>query len=110
MMGYIHRDIKPENVCIDDEGNCKIIDFGISKSFTIGKKFKSSIGTPFYMAPEVANNQKYNQLTDVWGLGIIMFMIITGKSPYNGQKNNLIIEKVRKGAYNKDILKNENYS
>lgn len=59
--GFIHRDLKPENICLDSNFHVKIIDFGTARKFTKGKKLKQVIGTPFYMAPEIFVDKKYNE-------------------------------------------------
>ena len=83
--GFVHRDIKPENVCIESGNTCKLIDFGTGRKFTAGKKLKQVIGTPFYMAPEIFTARKYDEKVDMWSIGIVFFILLTGKAPYSGQ-------------------------
>lgn len=90
--GYVHRDLKPENICLESDDKIKVIDFGTARKFTHGKKLKGIIGTPFYMAPEIFNEKKYNEKADVWSLGIIMFVLLTGKSPFLGNDFEKITE------------------
>ena len=88
--GFIHRDLKPENICIRSGQGIKIIDFGTARKFTYGKKLRQIIGTPFYMAPEIFNDKKYNEKADIWSIGIVMYIILTGKAPYFGNNDEKI--------------------
>ena len=89
--GFVHRDLKPENICLDNDQSIKLIDFGTARKFTQGKKLRQVIGTPFYMAPEIFNEKKYNEKADMWSLGIIMYILLTGKAPYFGNDDEKII-------------------
>jgi len=80
-IGICHRDIKPENIMFNYK-EVKIIDFGLSKKFHSGvAKFKSFLGTPYYVAPEVIK-QEYSFNCDVWSIGATAFKIITGQPPF----------------------------
>jgi calcium-dependent protein kinase len=89
--GFVHRDIKPENICLESNQQVKIIDFGTARKFTKGKKLRQVIGTPFYMAPEIFNDKKYNEKADIWSIGIVMYILLTGKAPYFGNEDEKII-------------------
>jgi len=116
--GFIHRDLKPENICLDhvrteiregeatDESQLrvKLIDFGTARKFTKGKFLRQQIGTPFYMSPEMFNEKKYNEKADIWSLGIVMYILLTGKAPYFGNDDERIIAQVKRGNYNKQLL------
>lgn len=82
----------------------KVIDFGTARKFTPGKKLKQVIGTPFYMAPEIFNEKKYNEKADVWSLGIVLYITLTGKAPYFGNDDERIIAQAKNGLYNKNLL------
>jgi len=80
-IGICHRDIKPENIMFNDN-EVKIIDFGLSKKFHSGvAKFKSFLGTPYYVAPEVIK-QEYSFNCDMWSIGATAFKLITGQPPF----------------------------
>eukprot|EP01084_Bolivina_argentea_P179724 310539_1 len=79
----IHRDIKSGNILLNMKGQCKLADFGISKAFenTIAA-CKTVIGTPYWMAPEIFTDGKYNTKADVWSLGVVLFCMAIGAPPY----------------------------
>jgi len=74
----------------------KIIDFGTAIEFKPGVKLTERIGTPYYIAPEILN-QKYDEACDLWSCGVIIFILLTGRPPFNGENDEEILEKVRKG-------------
>ncbi|CAL9736273.1 serine/threonine-protein kinase Chk1p [Monosporozyma servazzii] len=88
--GIAHRDIKPENILLDRYGNLKLADFGLATKFrrkdeTL-RRFNDTVGSPPYMAPEIFNTSKTNRyyanLTDVWSIGIFIFVLLTGEIPW----------------------------
>ena len=79
----IHRDIKPENILLDQEGRCKLADFGWS-NFEEGNKFRDTYcGTPEYLAPEMVTKSGHNESVDIWALGVLLFEMLTGRTPFN---------------------------
>ncbi|MCP3684113.1 MAG: protein kinase, partial [bacterium] len=86
-LGVIHRDLKPNNIMIDKGGNAKIMDFGIARSLS-GKsltKAGAMIGTPEYMSPEQAEGEEIDKCSDIYSLGIILFEMVTGRLPFEGE-------------------------
>ncbi len=85
-LGVIHRDLKPQNIMVDNEGNAKIMDFGIARSLrTAGVTAEGMIiGTPEYMAPEQVEELEADQRTDIYALGAILFEMVTGRVPFEG--------------------------
>jgi len=85
-LGVVHRDLKPNNIMIDDNGNARIMDFGIARSLSAkgitGKGVM--IGTPEYMSPEQVEGKEVDQRSDIYSLGIIMFEMVTGRVPFEG--------------------------
>jgi calcium-dependent protein kinase len=97
----VHRDLKPENVLIDKElGNTlKIIDFGTSVQFDKQKEvLKTTHGTSYYIAPEVLQ-KKYDERCDVWSIGVMLFILLSGKPPFDGDTDEEITEQVKLGEY-----------
>ncbi|AJD90952.1 non-spific serine/threonine protein kinase [Jeotgalibacillus malaysiensis] len=85
--GIIHRDIKPQNILIDQEGNIKITDFGIAMalSATAITQTNSVMGTVHYLSPEQARGGTASKKSDIYSLGIVMYELITGTLPYEGE-------------------------
>ena len=84
-LGVIHRDLKPSNIMIDDEGNARIMDFGIARSLTEEEtKEGLLIGTPEYMAPEQVEGESADQRSDIYSLGVVLYEMLTGKQPFEG--------------------------
>jgi calcium-dependent protein kinase len=92
MIKVSHRDIKPTNIMIDDDMNVTLIDYGLSK-LTSTNRFKSIIGSPMYMAPEVFKGS-YSNKCDIWSLGVLTYHLITGNPPFDGGS----IDEVKKKA------------
>ncbi len=85
-LGVIHRDLKPHNIMIDKDGNVRIMDFGIARSFQKTGVTDTGviIGTPEYMAPEQVEGKELDQRTDLYSLGIILYEMLTGRVPFDG--------------------------
>ncbi len=86
-LGVVHRDLKPQNVMIDQEGNAKIMDFGIAR-FLAAEGVTGTgvmIGTPEYMSPEQAELKEVDPRADIYSLGVVMYEMITGRVPFEGQ-------------------------
>jgi len=96
-LGVIHRDLKPQNIMIDRDGNAKIMDFGIARSLhTKGVTGTGVIiGTPEYMAPEQAEGHGIDHRVDIYALGAILFEMVTGRVPFEGQTPLSIVLKHR---------------
>ena len=105
----VHRDLKLENILIseierDKETNknlfwIKIIDFGTAKIFEKNKSEKAVVGSSYYIAPEVLQKH-YNEKCDTWSAGVILYMLIVGRAPFDGKDDDEIIENISKGEFN----------
>lgn len=87
-LGVVHRDLKPGNIMIDKEGNARIMDFGIAHSL-LGKGLTAEgaiVGTPEYMSPEQVEGKSADGRADIYALGIILFEMVTGRVPFEGDK------------------------
>ena len=85
-LGVVHRDLKPQNLMIDREGNVRIMDFGIARSLKVKGLTGAGIviGTPEYMSPEQIEGQDVDNRTDIYSLGIILYEMMTGRVPFEG--------------------------
>ena len=79
----IHRDMKPQNILITGKGSVKLCDFGFARALSYTTLFLNSIkGTPLYMAPELVQEQRYDEKIDTWSLGIILYELYYGQPPF----------------------------
>ena len=105
----VHRDLKLENILIseiekDNNTNekyfwVKIIDFGTAKIFEKNKNEKAVVGSSYYIAPEVLHKNS-NEKCDTWSVGVILYMLIVGRAPFDGKSDDEIIENIEKGEFN----------
>lgn len=111
----IHRDLKPENILIkkvDDSGlfHIRVIDFGVAiVENTVEEKEprkKAVAGSLNYMAPEVFSGN-YSFECDLWSCGVILFLLLTGKFPFDGENENETIQLIKQGKYNKNLLSSQ---
>ncbi|XP_059540616.1 myosin light chain kinase 2, skeletal/cardiac muscle-like [Myotis daubentonii] len=85
-MQVLHLDLKPENIlCVNNTGHLvKIIDFGLARRYNPKEKMKVNFGTPEFLSPEVVNYDQISDKTDMWSMGVITYMLLSGLSPFLG--------------------------
>ncbi|KAL3158107.1 hypothetical protein ABBQ32_011709 [Trebouxia sp. C0010 RCD-2024] len=107
--GIVHRDLKLENMLMvdrTDKSPIKIADFGLSKFFAPGTVLSTMCGSPQYVAPEILGisdgNQAYSPAVDMWSMGVILFILLSGYSPFDDENDAVLFEKIKKGEYDAD--------
>ena len=100
----IHRDIKPENLLIGENNTIKLCDFGWAKNLSL-KNRSSYCGTVEYMAPEIIESENYDYSVDIWSLGILLYELLMGHSPFKDKttKNTIVNIKLHELKFDKEI-------
>ena len=102
-LSICHRDLKPENFLFQSlapEAELKVIDFGMSNCFPADlSELNTMVGTPYYLAPEVLTG-RYGKECDIWSLGVVMFLLLSGRQPFQGSDLKEIFARVISGDYN----------
>jgi len=99
--GIAHRDLKPQNLlCAGPDGDdIRVADFGLSKMFDNGEALLTCCGSPEYVAPEVLECKPYDAACDLWSVGVITYVLLTGCFPFWDKSNAVLYEKIRRGEY-----------
>lgn len=99
--GVIHRDLKPSNLLLTPDGQVKLTDFGVAQLFAGGKLTATGgvIGTAEYMSPEQAEGKRATKQSDIYALGAVMYVMLTGRPPFTGQSALEIAQKHRFGQF-----------
>jgi len=109
-----HRDLKPENFLFTtkesiDKNTLKIIDFGLSCKYEPNQVLTTKAGTPYYVAPQVLAG-KYDQMSDLWSCGVIMYVMLCGYPPFFGETDAEVLSKVRLGNFSFNVADWKNVS
>lgn len=94
--GVVHRDVKPRNVAFGERGEVRLLDFGVALLGQDAEATGSSAGTPAYMAPEQVRGERADARADVWALGVVLFEMLTGRRPFEGDRP-AMLEAIRRG-------------
>ena len=97
-----HRNLKPENLLLqseDDDSAIKIADFGFAKKVLTPNSLSTQCGTPGYVAPEILEGVSYDTKSDLWSLGVIVYILLGGYPPFVEQNQRELFRKIRKGQY-----------
>ena len=103
----MHRDLKPKNIFITEGHKIRLGDFGCSKLLKRGSLARTQIGTPYYMSPEIFANRRYNEASDMWAVGCIVYELTTAKPPFQASDIKGLSRKVQ---YNKTPRLPSHYS
>lgn len=94
----VYRDLKPENILIAGDGHIKLADFGLSKdNVSDSTKTKSFCGTPAYLSPEMLNNKGASKASDLYGIGAVLYEMLTGDPPYYNDDIPIMYKKIKEG-------------
>lgn len=101
----IHRDIKPENLLFDKDCNIKLCDFGWSDKQTQAMQRQTFCGTLHYMAPEIIRQEEYSFPVDIWALGILLYEMTHGKTPFQNSNRNVLKENVQSSDWDINFMR-----
>lgn len=96
----LHRDIKPGNLFLDANNNVKLGDFGLSRIMNKDSFYAyTNVGTPYYMSPEQITEQKYNEKSDIWSAGCILYEITCLRPPFEATSQMALALKIKEGKF-----------
>ncbi|KAM6992226.1 serine/threonine-protein kinase Nek2 [Tautogolabrus adspersus] len=96
----LHRDLKPANIFLDIKQNVKLGDFGLARILNHDTSFaRTFVGTPYYMSPEQVNRMSYNEKSDIWSLGCLLYELCALSPPFTAYNQRELAEKIREGKY-----------
>ncbi|KAF9949197.1 NUAK SNF1-like kinase 1 [Mortierella alpina] len=98
----VHRDLKPENILLDSNRNVRVADFGFGNNWHKDRHLTTYCGSPFYAAPEMVSGTPYiGPETDVWSLGVILYVLVCGRLPFDASDLPALFAQIKRGNYQK---------
>lgn len=98
--GVVHRDLKPENILFDSNYNAKLVDFGFCQQTSTNQLLSTPCGSSFYASPEIAANEPYDgKKSDMWSLGVVLFIMATGRLPWTEQNHINLLKQITNADY-----------
>ena len=105
--GILHRDIKPENLLLQSKeygiSSLKIADFGLARLLDEGSLASTTCGTPGYVAPEVLKQRPYGKECDIWSIGVVAFILLSGTPPFYEEDNFALFEQIKACKYDFEV-------
>ena len=105
----VHRDLKLENILLSDKSASavvKIADFGLARFFADDSQLRTICGSPLYVAPEIldigANMETYTPAVDMWSIGVMLYILLSGNSPFENEDEQSLFQMIRLGEYSMD--------
>jgi serine/threonine protein kinase len=98
-LNVVHRDVSPHNIILSYDGTVKLLDFGVAMSSVTEQSEKMIVGKWQYMSPESTMNQVIDHRSDLFSLGVVMYLLFTGAMPFTGSDPKEIVRKIRSGHY-----------
>jgi len=109
MRKVVHRDLKLENILLSDktpQATVKIADFGLARFFADDSELRTICGSPLYVAPEIldigTSSETYTPAVDMWSVGVILFILLSGNSPFENEDEQVLFRRIRSGDYSMD--------
>ncbi|KRX09205.1 Protein kinase-like domain [Pseudocohnilembus persalinus] len=98
----LHRDIKPANILLDSKNNVKLGDFGLSKKLGQDSQYAyTNVGTPYYMSPEQINENRYNEKSDIWSMGCLLYELCALSPPFSATNHLALAMKIKNGKFDR---------
>nr|MBA3503537.1 serine/threonine protein kinase [Deltaproteobacteria bacterium] len=98
-LSVVHRDVSPANIIVGFDGTVKLIDFGVAMSAVTDHQKKIVVGKWLYMAPEATSDQQLDHRSDLFSLGVVLYLLCTGYMPFTGRDPKEIVKKMRGSQY-----------